>query len=90
MEKPEQPSLTEFVPPSGENDNLPVVKQSWLEAKLKPKVIHHRYPFRGKPLLWMTCAFGSLGDALFGYDQGMFFPPLGPKDPFFGCSAYGF
>ncbi|OHE94072.1 high-affinity glucose transporter [Colletotrichum orchidophilum] len=27
--------------------------------------------FRGKPLLWMTCAFGSLGDALFGHDQGI-------------------
>ncbi|KAJ6439253.1 high-affinity glucose transporter [Purpureocillium lavendulum] len=47
------------------------VKTSWLESKLKPKTIHSRYPFKGKPLLWMTCAFGSLGDALFGYDQGI-------------------
>jgi hypothetical protein len=88
MDKPEQPTMMESIPPSGENDNLPVIKQSWLEAKLKPKTIHHRYPFRGKPLLWMTCAFGSLGDALFGYDQGMLFFYI-PKDPFIGCSAYG-
>lgn len=44
---------------------------SWLERTLKPKTYKPRYPFVGKPLLWMTCAFGSLGDALFGYDQGM-------------------
>ena len=25
----------------------------------------------GKSLLWATCFFGSLGDALFGYDQGI-------------------
>ncbi|RGP69697.1 mfs sugar transporter [Fusarium sporotrichioides] len=71
MDKPEQPTMMEFTPRSGENENLPVIKQSWLEAKLKPQAIHHRYPFKGKPLLWMTCAFGSLGDALFGYDQGI-------------------
>lgn len=44
---------------------------SWLERTLKPKTYKPRYPFVGKPLLWMTCAFGSLGDALFGYDQGI-------------------
>jgi hypothetical protein len=43
---------------------------SWLERALKPTKYTPRYPFVGKPLLWMTCAFGSLGDALFGYDQG--------------------
>jgi hypothetical protein len=45
-------------------------RASWLERTLKPKKYNPRYPFVGKPLLWMTCAFGSLGDALFGYDQG--------------------
>jgi hypothetical protein len=45
---------------------------SWLERTLKPTSYTPRYPFVGKPLLWMTCAFGSLGDALFGYDQGIF------------------
>lgn len=47
---------------------------SWLERTLKPKTYKPRYPFVGKPLLWMTCAFGSLGDALFGYDQGTTVP----------------
>lgn len=46
------------------------VQQSWLERKLKPKKINARYPFKGAPLLYMTCAFGSLGDALFGYNSG--------------------
>jgi len=48
------------------------VPASWLERKLKPTKYTPRYWFKGKPLLWMTCAFGSLGDALFGYDSGMF------------------
>jgi hypothetical protein len=43
---------------------------SWLEKKLKRTTYKTRYLFVGKPLLWMTCFFGSLGDALFGYDQG--------------------
>lgn len=60
----------ETAPSPEGGENLPVAPVSWLESKLKPKTIHHRYPFKGKPLLWMTCAFGSLGDALFGYDQG--------------------
>ncbi|KAL3450520.1 general substrate transporter [Aspergillus insuetus] len=32
-----------------------------------------RYPrwLVGRPLLWMTSLFGSLGDALFGFDQGI-------------------
>lgn len=46
-------------------------QQSWLERKLKPKKISARYPFKGKPLLYATCAFGSLGDALFGFNSGM-------------------
>lgn len=45
--------------------------QGWWERKLKPKKITARYPFKGKPLLWATCGFGSLGDALFGYNSGM-------------------
>jgi hypothetical protein len=45
---------------------------SLLERTLKPTVYIPRYPkwMVGKPLLWATCFFGSLGDALFGYDQG--------------------
>ncbi|KAJ6035358.1 hypothetical protein N7499_002514 [Penicillium canescens] len=46
-------------------------EHSWLEKKLKPKKISARYPFKGKPLLYATCAFGSLGDALFGYNSGI-------------------
>ncbi|OBT45487.1 hypothetical protein VE00_05050 [Pseudogymnoascus sp. WSF 3629] len=44
-----------------------------LERALKPTVYIPRYPkwMVGKPLLWATCFFGSLGDALFGYDQGI-------------------
>lgn len=45
-------------------------QQGWLERKLKPKKISARYPFKGKILLYATCAFGSLGDALFGYNSG--------------------
>jgi hypothetical protein len=44
---------------------------NWFERKLKPTKYTPRYPFVGKPLLWMTCGFGSLGDALFGYDSGI-------------------
>ncbi|KAH6869697.1 putative MFS sugar transporter [Thelonectria olida] len=71
MEKPPPPTLMETAPSHANTENPTVVQVSWLESKLKPKSIHPRYPFRGKPLLWMTCAFGSLGDALFGYDQGI-------------------
>lgn len=73
MEKPPAATLEEksSSPDTSRND-LPLGQVSWLESKLKPKTIHHRYPFKGKPLLWMTCAFGSLGDALFGYDQGSY------------------
>jgi hypothetical protein len=53
---------------------------TWLERTLKPKKYTPRYPFVGKPLLWMTCAFGSLGDALFGYDQG--------KNPLSTCDMH--
>lgn len=44
--------------------------QSWIERKLRPTKMPRRCPFVGRPLLWMTCGFGSLGDALFGYDSG--------------------
>lgn len=57
-----------------ESDVAPVAileEQSWLEKKIKPKKVNARYPIKGKPLLFMTCAFGSLGDALFGYNSGM-------------------
>ncbi|KAF7521067.1 hypothetical protein PCG10_008638 [Penicillium crustosum] len=46
-------------------------QQTWLERKLKPKKISARYPFKGTALLYATCAFGSLGDALFGYNSGI-------------------
>ncbi|KAA8649705.1 hypothetical protein EYZ11_003344 [Aspergillus tanneri] len=46
-------------------------QESWLEKKLKPKKVTGRYPFKGAPLLYATCAFGSLGDALFGYNSGI-------------------
>lgn len=45
-------------------------EQSWLETRLKPKKITARYPIKGKALLFSTCGFGSLGDALFGYNSG--------------------
>ncbi|KAF9774824.1 hypothetical protein IL306_007128 [Fusarium sp. DS 682] len=71
MEKPPSPTLMETAPTRANHEDLPMIEVSWLEAKLKPKSVHARYPFKGKALLWMTCAFGSLGDALFGYDQGI-------------------
>ncbi|KAL3477566.1 putative MFS sugar transporter [Aspergillus californicus] len=46
-------------------------QQSWLEKKLRPTKISARYPFKGAPLLFATCAFGSLGDGLFGYNSGI-------------------
>ncbi|KAF2105357.1 general substrate transporter [Lophiotrema nucula] len=46
-------------------------QESWLEKKLKPKKIAARYPFKGSWLLYATCGFGSLGDALFGYNSGI-------------------
>ena len=51
-------------------------QQSWLEKKLKPKKVNARYPIKGSPLLYATCAFGSLGDALFGYNSGATTPTL--------------
>ena len=53
-----------------ENFNAVTPESSWLDRTLKPTSYKARYLFVGKPLLWMTCFFGSLGDALFGYDQG--------------------
>jgi hypothetical protein len=49
-------------------------EQGWLESKLKPKKITARYPIKGKALLFATCGFGSLGDALFGYNSGKWIP----------------
>ncbi|KAF2683176.1 general substrate transporter [Lentithecium fluviatile CBS 122367] len=46
-------------------------QESWIERKLKPKKVSARYPFKGSPLLYATCGFGSLGDALFGYNSGI-------------------
>ncbi|GES66380.1 major facilitator superfamily domain, general substrate transporter [Aspergillus terreus] len=51
---------------------MPQAAQStWLEKKIKPTKISARYPVKGTPLLYATCAFGSLGDALFGYNSGI-------------------
>jgi hypothetical protein len=47
------------------------IQANWLERKLKPKKVTARYPFKGTPLLYATCAFGSIGDALFGYNSGL-------------------
>lgn len=53
------------------NSTGPKGGESWLERKLKPSKIHARYPIKGKGLLFATCGFGSLGDALFGYNSGV-------------------
>lgn len=47
-------------------------QQSWLEKKLKPTKVTARYPIKGAALLFATCGFGSLGDALFGYNSGKY------------------
>lgn len=47
-------------------------EQGWFETLLKPKKITARYPIKGKALLFATCGFGSLGDALFGYNSGTY------------------
>ena len=52
------------------NATGPKPGESWLERKLKPTKINARYPIKGKALLFATCGFGSLGDALFGYNSG--------------------
>jgi hypothetical protein len=56
-------------------------ENGWLESKLKPKKITARYPIKGKTLLFATCGFGSLGDALFGYNSGEF------RSEFLGASS---
>ncbi len=48
-----------------------IAQMGWLEKKIKPTKISARYPVKGTPLLYATCAFGSLGDALFGYNSGV-------------------
>ena len=53
--------------PSGSS---PAIEGSWLERKLRPSKVSARYPIKGKALLFATCGFGSLGDALFGYNSG--------------------
>ena len=53
--------------PSG---SPPAIEGSWLERKLRPSKVSARYPIKGKALLFATCGFGSLGDALFGYNSG--------------------
>ncbi|KAI7774762.1 MFS sugar transporter [Diaporthe eres] len=45
--------------------------ENWFQKTLKPKKINARYPIKGSPLLFATCGFGSLGDALFGYNSGI-------------------
>lgn len=47
-----------------------------LERAIRTTKYTPRYPqfMVGKPLLWATCFFGSLGDSLFGYDQGESYP----------------
>lgn len=66
--------MRERIPAATKQDNtvaMPqLVQMSWLEKKLKPKRINARYPVKGAPLLYASCAFGSLGDALFGFNSG--------------------
>lgn len=44
-----------------------------LTDRLRPRVYTARYPrwMVGKPLLYMSSALASLGDAMFGYGQGI-------------------
>jgi hypothetical protein len=44
-----------------------------LRRMFRPKKYVVRYPrwMAGKPLLYISCALGSLGDTLFGYSQGI-------------------
>ncbi|KAK4905790.1 hypothetical protein LTR49_024965 [Elasticomyces elasticus] len=51
--------------------NQPPASQGWFDRHLTPKKITARYPIKGKVLLFATCGFGSLGDALFGYNSGI-------------------
>lgn len=51
-------------------EGVPTEKLGWLESKIKPKTVNARYPIKGSALLYATCGFGSLGDALFGYNSG--------------------
>jgi hypothetical protein len=44
---------------------------TWIEKKLRPSKVTARHPIKGAALLYATCGFGSLGDALFGYNSGM-------------------
>lgn len=43
-------------------------------SDIRPKVYRHHYPrwMVGKPLLFASSALASLGDAMFGYSQGIF------------------
>ncbi|CAD0016404.1 unnamed protein product [Aureobasidium pullulans] len=50
-------------------EGVPTEKMGWLESKIKPKTVTARYPIKGAALLYATCGFGSLGDALFGYNS---------------------
>ncbi|GAB7364595.1 hypothetical protein MBLNU230_g5401t1 [Neophaeotheca triangularis] len=53
------------------NDNRAPPPSGWIQRNLTPKKISARYPIKGKALLFATCGFGSLGDALFGYNSGI-------------------
>ena len=66
----------EGIPAGGTSTPDDTKPSSWLERTLRTTTYRPQYPrsFVGKPLLWATCFFGSLGDALFGYDQGKTFP----------------
>lgn len=78
MAKEDTPKSSEHESMTSLSDNQqpidlsPPTNLTFLERALKPTVYIPRYPkwMVGKPLLWTTCLFGSLGDALFGYDQG--------------------
>lgn len=77
MSKEENPDMFHNESKSSSIDSpsyfTPPPPTGFIERTLKPKYYIPRYPkwMVGKTLLWATCFFGSLGDALFGYDQGI-------------------
>lgn len=61
---------------------------TWIEKKLKPSKVATRYPIKGAALLYATCGFGSLGDALFGYNSGTFARITSPMPRFTDHTRY--
>ncbi|TKA76106.1 hypothetical protein B0A55_04424 [Friedmanniomyces simplex] len=45
--------------------------QGRFDRRLTPKKNTARYPIEGNVLLFATCGFDNLGDAMFGYNSGI-------------------